>query len=171
MIKYATTFGSSTITENEIEYLEGVAIGKALSKKGYVVKCGGYQGLMEAVSRGVYEVGGECIGMTLERFEKIRPENPYLTKKIRHASIFERLQSLIEGSELFIVQKGSLGTINEAIMVWTLLYADILSKKSRLCFIGKEWKSYVNPENIPVDKKLFDLLEFYEDEKEFLKTL
>jgi len=171
MTKYATTFGSSTIKEEALEYKEGILIGKELSKNGYSVKCGGYQGLMEAISKGVHEVNGECIGMALETFEKIRPENPYLTKKIVYPTMFDRLKALIEGSELFIVQKGSLGTINEAIMVWTLLYVDLLQQKSRLCFIGKEWQQCITPKNMLIDEKLFELIEFYDSAEDFLKTM
>jgi len=171
MTKYATTFGSSTITKDEIEYKEGVLIGKHLAKNAYSVKCGGYQGLMEAISKGVHEAGGECIGMALEYFENKRPENPYLSKKIVHPTMFDRLKALIDDSELFIVQRGSLGTINEAIMVWTLLYVDLLEQKSRLCFIGKEWQHCITPENMLIDKRLFELIEFYDNAEEFLKTV
>jgi len=171
MTKYATTFGSSTITEDTIEYKEGILIGRKLSKCGYSVKCGGYQGLMEAISKGVYQNGGECIGIALEAFETIRPENTYLTKKIVHSTMFDRLKALIEDSELFIVQRGSLGTINEAMMVWTLLYVDLLKKNSRLCFIGKEWQHCINPKNMLIDEKLFELIEFYDSAEDFLETL
>ena len=71
-MKFATTFGASQVDDEKL-YLEGVELGKFLAQKGYIVKCGGYGGLMEAVSRGVREVGGEVIGLTLKYFDEIRP--------------------------------------------------------------------------------------------------
>lgn len=122
-MKYATTFGASKANNNSKEYKDGIKLGQFLSKKGYIVKCGGYQGLMEAVSYGVHLEKGECIGVTVEEFDKIRPKNPYLTKKIVCKNLFERLEKLIEGSSLFIAQKGSIGTLNEIFMTLALKYS------------------------------------------------
>ena len=134
-MKIATTFGASEVINKEI-YNEGVELGKFLAQNGYSVKCGGYGGLMEAVSRGVREANGEVIGITLKDFDEIRPKNPYLTKKIQAKDLFERLKLLIEGSKLFIVQKGSIGTLNELFMVWALKYG--LKRDFRICLIGYE---------------------------------
>ena len=64
MNKYATLFGGSGNNTQSKEYLETVAIGKFLVQKGYSIKNGGYGGMMEAISKGVREEGGEAIGIT-----------------------------------------------------------------------------------------------------------
>lgn len=138
-MKIATTFGSSTLGPGTAAYEEGVALGRLLAEHGYTVKCGGYQGLMEAVSFGVREAKGHCIGVTLEAFETRRPANPHLGEKIVCGDLFERLKVLCEGSRLFIAQEGSLGTFNELMMVWTLKYADLSDAK--IILLGRHWEN------------------------------
>lgn len=136
----ATTFGASKIDRDAPEFAEGVALGKLLAQRGYIVKCGGYDGLMGAVSLGVKEAGGECIGVTLEAFDRMRPQNPNLTRKIVAKSLYERLELLIEGSDLFIAQKGSVGTLNEIFMVAALKYGG-LRPDMRIILLGKHYRT------------------------------
>ena len=164
-MKIATTFGASKV-EDPTLYQEGVELGKFLASKGYVVKCGGYGGLMEAVSRGVKEAGGEVIGITLKDFDIIRPKNPYLDKRIQAKDLFERLKLLIEGSELFVAQKGSIGTLNEIFMVWALKYG--LGKNFRICLIGGDYEEFKNLSFIP--KERLEEIEIYKSLDEFKKT-
>ena len=164
-MKIATTFGASQADRDSKEYKEGVALGRLLAQKGYMVKCGGYGGLMEAVSRGVWEAGGKCIGVTLERFESLRPQNPYLSEKIVAKDLFERLRLLCEGSELFVAQKGSVGTLNEIFMVAALKYGGLMPD-IRICLLGKEYKNF----NC-FDKNFRDVVEFYDDLDELAQTL
>jgi uncharacterized protein (TIGR00730 family) len=137
-VRVATTFGASVAKRDSKLYEEGVELGRLLASKGYVVKCGGYGGLMEAVSRGVYEVGGECIGVGLERFDALRPKNPYLSKKIVAKTLYERLELLIEGSDLFVAQYGSIGTLNEIFMVLALKYGGI-KPNIRIVLLGEHY--------------------------------
>ncbi len=164
-MRYATTFGSSTISPYDKEYQEAINIGKFLAKKGFIVKCGGYQGLMEAVSLGVKEAKGECIGITLKEFNKRRPKNPNLSKEIIAENLFDRVKLLCQYSELFIVQKGSLGTLNELFFVWTLRYANLGNFK--IAMIGKEWENLKKCDLI--EKNLLKFLTFYKNAQEFIE--
>ncbi len=161
-MKIATTFGASKVDNPDL-YEEGVELGKFLASRGYIVKCGGYGGLMEAVSRGVRAAGGEVIGITLKYFDEIRPKNPYLTKRIQAKDLFERLKLLIEGSELFVVQKGSIGTLNELFMVWALKYG--LGLNFRICVIGDVYEELKSCAFIP--KERLGEIELYKNLNEF----
>jgi len=164
-MKTATTFGASKITDPKL-YEEGVELGKFLAKKGYRVKCGGYGGLMEAVSKGVWEEGGEVIGITLKQFDQTRPKNPYLTSKIQTNDLFQRLKKLIEGSELFVAQSGSIGTLNEIFMVWALKYG--LGLDVRICLIGRDYEAFKQCVFIP--KERIKEIEVYKSLDEFKLT-
>jgi uncharacterized protein (TIGR00725 family) len=164
-MKIATTFGASQVEDREL-YLEGVELGRFLAEKGYLVKCGGYSGLMEAVSRGVSEVGGEIIGVTLKEFDEIREANRYLTRKIQTKDIFERLKILTQDSEIFIIQRGSIGTLNELFMVWTLKYG--LKRDFRITLIGKNYQAIKNCPFIPKER-LFEI-EIYNNLNEFKES-
>ncbi|NPA81210.1 MAG: LOG family protein [Epsilonproteobacteria bacterium] len=165
-MKYATTFGSSTIKPHEKEYQEAIEIGKFLAQKGYIVKCGGYQGLMEAISIGVKEAKGTCIGITLQAFNERRPKNENLTKEIVTQNLHDRVKLLVEDSELFVIQKGSLGTLNELFCVWAIKYASL--GDFRICMVGKEWESLKKCDLI--DTSLLKFLEFYKDAEDFIKN-
>ncbi len=170
MKKFATTFGNSRVKPTQKEYKDGIKLGKILVKYDYSVKCGGYQGLMEAVSKGVKKANGECIGITIAEFDKTRPKNKYLSKTITTENLFDRLKLLSESSTLFVAQTGNLGTLNEVILIWTLMYTFLL-KDVRLCLIGKEWKDLKKLKKLPIDKRLFKHLEFFDNLKDFEKTL
>jgi len=163
-MKTATTFGASRVDDPKL-YEEGVELGRFLAERGYVVKCGGYGGLMEAVSKGVNDAGGEVIGVTLEYFDKTRPKNPYLTKRIPTKDLFERLKKLIVGSDIFIAQTGSVGTLNEIFMVWALKYG--LGLDFRICLIGDIYEEFKNCSFIPEER--LGEIEIYKDIDEFKK--
>lgn len=57
--KIATIFGSSTLPHDDKIYLEMRRLGFELAKKGYSIKSGGYQGVMEAVSEGANQFNKE----------------------------------------------------------------------------------------------------------------
>jgi len=160
--KIATTFGASKVTDQKL-YEEGVELGRFLAKRGYTVKCGGYQGLMEAVSKGVKEAGGTVIGIRLKHFENLRQDNSYLDVKIVAKDLFERLKLLTLDSELFVVQHGSIGTLNELFCVWALKYS--LGETFRVCLIGENYKHLYNCPFIPKDT--LKHLEIYETLEEF----
>ena len=110
--KYATLFGGGHRDTTSIEYKETILIGKLLADKGYVIKNGGYFGLMEAVSKGASENNGEVLGFTCRTFRTIKG-NDYLTKNYPCDDLYIRLKCLLEESEVFIVQRGGLGTLSE----------------------------------------------------------
>ena len=164
-MRVATTFGASQIDRSAPEFAEGVALGRLLAERGYIVKCGGYDGLMGAVSLGVREAGGECIGVTLEAFDRMRPQNPNLSRKIVAKSLYERLELLIEGSELFVAQKGSIGTLNEIFMVAALKYGG-LRPDIRIILLGEHYK-----ELNCFDENFLAIVEIYENIDELAANL
>ena len=58
-----SVFGGRQITD-EI-YDDSRELGRILGKGGYLVYCGGGNGVMEAVSKGVDESGGICVGILM----------------------------------------------------------------------------------------------------------
>ena len=164
-MRFVTTFGASKIDNNDPAFTEGVELGKLLVQKGYGVKCGGYDGLMKAVSIGVKKAGGQCIGITLEHFDRFREQNPYLSKKVVAKTLFERLQLLIEGSKIFVAQKGSIGTLNEIFMVAALKYSSIMPD-IRIFLLGAEYKKF----NC-FDENFKKVVEFCESLEELAKRI
>lgn len=167
MKKYATTFGGSEFNVDDPIYQEAVKLGSFLVDKGYVVKNGGYYGLMEAVSRGVKESGGQCIGITTASFDP-KPANRFITEEIKTQDLFDRLRLLINGSELFVVQNGSIGTLDELCITWCLRYT-LTMPKIRICLIGECWnQALYGLRNLAIKEEEFTLLEIYRDMEYFV---
>ncbi|KAB1231990.1 SLOG cluster 4 domain-containing protein [Chryseobacterium viscerum] len=137
-VKYACFFGGAQNDTKSSEYNESILIGELLIKRGYIIKNGGYRGLIEAVSIGGFTIGGTVEGYTCALW-KNSVSNNFLTKKIECATLFERLEKLITNTDVFIIQKGGIGTMSE--LVLTLDFIRKLPKKERpkIYLIGNYW--------------------------------
>ena len=165
----ATSFGGSELGSSSAEYRDGIRLGFFLAQHGYTVRCGGYYGLMAAVARGVEEAGGVCLGITLSSFDP-KVANSFVSKEQKEADIYDRLRSLIEGSQLFIVQRGSLGTLSELFLVWCLLYTGTL-KDTPICLIGDCWGPILDSlRSLAVRPEEFRHTEVFGDVDEFFQS-
>lgn len=166
--KYATTFGGSELDYSTQEYKDAIKLGEFLAKKGYVVKCGGYYGLMEAVAKGVSNENGLCIGVTNASFDPKNP-NQYISQETKGNDLFDRLRELINNTELFIVQYGSLGTLTELFIVWCLAYTYTI-KDIEICLIGSEWNNLIKSlQFFPIKRQEFQLIRVFNDLNDFIR--
>jgi len=56
-----SVFGGRDITDSI--YNDAYELGQLLAREGYLVYCGGGNGVMEAVSKGIHEGSGTCVGI------------------------------------------------------------------------------------------------------------
>ncbi|WP_394749021.1 LOG family protein [Spongiimicrobium salis] len=140
--RYAALFGGSGNDQETKEYLETVQIGTLLAKAGYQVKNGGYGGMMEAVSKGVAMAKGTSIGVTCKQ---VGPEqgNAFLSKTMVTNTLFERLKILMEGTNIFIVQRGGIGTLSEIFLALDIIRKEPLDEQPKLYFIGAIWRPVI----------------------------
>jgi uncharacterized protein (TIGR00725 family) len=168
MNKYATFFGGGIKNTESIEYNDTIKIGKLLSEKGYIIKSGGYYGLMEAISKGVNEVNGYSIGYTCKVFKSTKG-NKYLNETIVSKTLFDRLNHLIIGSELFIVQKGGVGTLSEIILLLDIIRKEEI--KPLIYVIGEEWYTvFLNIKNV-IGTDLYNIIVFCDNYDDLLIKL
>jgi uncharacterized protein (TIGR00725 family) len=167
MLKLATFFGGGQNDRTTKEYHETVLIGKFLADNNYIVKNGGYFGLMEAVSLGCIENSGTVFGYTCKTFRSTKG-NDYLHDNIPSTDIYDRLRHLNQNSNIFVVQKGGIGTLSELIL---LMDEQRKSKvKLPIFVIGEDWKKFFeNPTSIISDKDK-SLLIFCDDYLDFVKN-
>lgn len=130
-------FGSSQTIETDIEYEEARLLGRLLAREGYVVCNGGYGGTMEACSRGVSDMKGTSIGLTLGVFGD-REANPYIAREIKNATLFERLANFVTLADAFIVLKGRVGTLAELFVIWNLKQTGAMGPRP-LVLLGDCW--------------------------------
>lgn len=117
-------------------------LGAALARRGVEVRCGGYGGVMEAVSRGAREAGGRTVGCTLSWEREAREPNPWLSEVLPSPTLEARIGALLGGTSAAIVLHGGVGTLNELLWVWTLLLHGVEPER-RLVLLGESFRELV----------------------------
>ena len=125
-MKTITIFGSSLPAEGSNAYVEAHRLGRLLAEAGYAICNGGYGGLMEASARGARDAGGHTVGITCVIWP--RPANSYIVEEVRTQNYTERLMTLIERGNGYIVLPGGTGTLAELALVWEIMNKGSLSK-------------------------------------------
>lgn len=121
-----TIFGSSLPGEDSLAYTEARRLGSLLAGRGLVVCNGGYSGLMEATSRGAREAGGHTIGVTCSIWPS--PPNRWVAEEVRTRSFSERIMTLIERGDAYVVLPGGTGTLAELALTWEMMNKSTLSR-------------------------------------------
>jgi uncharacterized protein (TIGR00730 family) len=136
-----TVFGGSRVEPHTEEYLAALQLGRALAERGFSVVTGGYNGVMEAVSRGAKEAGGHVIGVTVEviarNFERL--PNAFLDQEVRTAALLERIDKMVELGAAYVVLPGGAGTLAELGIVWNLALLGALQQKP-IVVVGRGWE-------------------------------
>jgi uncharacterized protein (TIGR00730 family) len=126
LIKTVTIFGSSIPGEGTEIYQQAQQLGRRLAEAGFAVCNGGYAGLMEASARGARESGGHTIGVTCSIWTST--PNRWIAEEVRTSTFMERLQTLIERGDAYIVLPGGTGTLAELALVWEMMNKSSLSQ-------------------------------------------
>jgi uncharacterized protein (TIGR00730 family) len=140
-----TVFGGSRVEPDTEEYLAALELGRALATRGFAVVTGGYNGIMEAVSRGAKEAGGLAIGVTVDiiarAFERV--PNSYVDQEVKTAALLERIDKMVELGSAFVVLPGGAGTLAELGVVWNLALLGALQDKP-IVVVGNGWRHILN---------------------------
>jgi len=133
-------FGGSYVPQGSPAYEEARKLGRLLARAGLTVVSGGYAGVMAAVSRGAWEVGGHTIGITLAAFDRWPlPSNRWLHEEHKAPDLFTRHKWLIADTDAAIVLPGGVGTLAELFVTWNLLQIGGMPRKP-LVLVGQEWQ-------------------------------
>jgi hypothetical protein len=114
-------FGSSTARADGEAYRLALELGRELATAGADVMTGGYSGVMEACSRGAAEAGAHVVGVTVELFEPRGPANRWVKERVHTSDLFERLRTIVTRADGFVAAPGSVGTLTEIFLAWTLI--------------------------------------------------
>ena len=121
-----TIFGSALPAEGSAAYEDAQRLGRLLAERGFAICNGGYGGLMEASARGAREVGGHTIGVTCSIWSAVA--NPWIVEEVRTGSFHERLTTLIERGDAYVVLPGGTGTLAELALAWEMMNKASLAK-------------------------------------------
>jgi uncharacterized protein (TIGR00730 family) len=165
-------FGSSTMKNDDPAYSEVVALGAELAKAGLAVMTGGYGGAMAAASRGAREAGGHVIGVTVEMFERRGPANEWVTERVHTPDLFERLRYLVHEADAFVAVTGSIGTLTELFLSWTMLSVSA-RPTAPLVLMGAHWRDWLEAHRSPdlVPGHLFGFVEVAETPRDTARVV
>lgn len=140
-----SVFGSSAPQAGDERYEEARLVGRLLAQAGFAVATGGYGGTMAGVSQGAAEAGGHVIGVTSSRMEAFRPTpaNRWVGEEIRYESQQERLLHLVTRNEGMITLAGSVGTLSEMSLAWSLIQVGELTPRP-LVVLGAQWPAVID---------------------------
>lgn len=140
--KTITIFGTANAKFGEPAYTLAYETGKLLAQAGFTIANGGYGGTMLAASKGAAEAGGETIGVTCSAFA--RTANEYISREIVTDSLDERLDTLIQLGQAYVVLPGGTGTLLELAKVWELKNKGFIEADKPIILVGRFWKPLVD---------------------------
>lgn len=135
-----TVFGSSRPRESDPHYTLAQELGAQLARRGFAVCSGGYGGVMEAVSRGAKDAGGQTIGITAEFFSA--RANAWIDEVISVKTWQERLFALVERASGYVACPGGTGTLVELAVVWEMLNKRVMPVKP-FVIVGEFWQPII----------------------------
>jgi uncharacterized protein (TIGR00725 family) len=107
--RYVSVIGASRASPELAAKAE--ELGELLAERGFVVVCGGREGVMAAVARGVKRKGGVTIGILPEADrERAAPD---LTYSVCSAMGYARNLSVVASGDVVIALGGAWGTLSE----------------------------------------------------------
>lgn len=127
--KQIIVIGSSKATKEEREI--AYEVGTEIAKAGYILVCGGHEGVMEAACKGAKEKGGTTVGILPEN--DMGKANEYVDIVIPTGIGFARNYIVQNSGFVIIMIGGGFGTLSE------LAYALQFNKK--IIAIGSKWKT------------------------------
>ncbi len=104
-----SVFGGREITKKI--YNLTYNLGKLLNANKYLVYCGGGKGVMEAIAKGVYDDGGQCVGIL--KGLNTDEMNPYINIPVATNMGITRNALLAYSCEASIAVSGQYGTLSE----------------------------------------------------------
>lgn len=136
-----TIFGSARLPQDHKYCQMAYQLGGLLAKNGHTVVTGGGPGIMEAASRGSFEIGGRTVGLNITLKHEQFP-NPYLTDCLTFEYFFARKVSLAMASKVFVFFPGGFGTMDELSEILCLMQEGKMPKMP-VFLIGKNyWRSF-----------------------------
>lgn len=141
-------FGSSTLQEHDPAYAEVQRLGAELAGRGLAVMTGGYDGAMAAASRGARDAGGHVIGVTVDLFESRGAVNRWVNERVHTPDLYERLRHLAREADAFVAVTGSIGTLTELFLAWTLVAVGVRPGVP-LVLMGAHWRPWLEAHREP----------------------
>ena len=157
--KCVTVFGSRATPPGTPDYQTAEEVGRLLSSRGFTLVTGGYFGIMEATSKGAVEAGngascrdgGNSAGIALGILSpRVYPDAPllgneYNSHNVIARTLLDRFWLYLRDSEYFIAFCGTIGTITEILVVWSVASARLSHRgvPQKIILWRSHWESVI----------------------------
>ena len=161
--------GSARLTEKDDRWAQAHQLGALLAGKGFVIVTGGYGGLMAAVSRGAHEIGGHVIGLPMQHWKNVEPNQ--WNADLRWSSTYgARLNHLLRCDGV-IALPGGVGTLSEMAIVWAASQTE--GHTLPLVLLGECWPPIMQAlrENLVISEEDLNLLRYAASPEEALREI
>ncbi len=156
-------FGDAAVMPEHPAYQAAYHAAKKLARMGYTIVNGGGPGVMDAATRGAESVNGHTVSVTFYPEHAVGFEGRYLAnhtdKEIKTHNYIERMYTLMEQSDVFLIFNGGTGTISELGTAWVLakLY---YGHHKPFILVGSFWRAVIGAihDNLLIDAKEMDVL-------------
>jgi len=161
--------GSARLTESDEWWGRAHQLGGLLAGKGFVVVTGGYGGLMEATSRGAHEAGGKVIGLTMQHWTNVEP-NQWNIDLRWSKNYGTRLNHLLNCNGV-IALPGGVGTLSEMAIVWAASQTE--GQALPLVLLGDCWPPIIQAmrKNLVIGERDLNLLRFAASPEEAVREI
>ena len=136
-----TIFGSARLPQDHKYCKMAYKLGGLLAKNRHTVVTGGGPGIMEAASRGSYEIGGRTVGLNITLKHEQFP-NPYLTDCLTFEYFFARKVALAMASKVFVFFPGGFGTMDELSEILCLMQEGKMPKMPVFLIGRSYWRRF-----------------------------
>ncbi|NMC35434.1 hypothetical protein GYA49_00140 [Candidatus Beckwithbacteria bacterium] len=123
-IKHIAIFGGAEAADGSILYQEVFNVAQTLAEHDYTIVNGGGPGVMLAATQGAESVGGKTLSVTFDPKNAPGFEGRYVKnqtdKEIKTHNYIERMFTLMEQSDCYVIFNGGTGTISEFGTAWCL---------------------------------------------------
>jgi uncharacterized protein (TIGR00725 family) len=146
-IKRVAIFGSADITEDDVVYKEAFHAAQLLAREGKIVVDGGGPGVMQAATMGAKSMGGHTLAVTFyptdaPNFEG-RYEDNVVDREIKTKNYIERMFTLMDNADAFVIFKGGTGTLSEWATAWLLAHLYYGNHKPFILY-GEWWHEVID---------------------------
>lgn len=125
-IKRVAVFGSADVLEESQEFKDAFEVSKLLAEDGKLIVDGGGPGVMQAATMGAKSVNGRTLAVTFypddaPNFEGRFHEN-MVDREIKTKTYIERMFTLMDNADAFVIFRGGTGTLSEWTTAWLLAH-------------------------------------------------
>lgn len=174
-IRKVAMFGSADVDSKDPTYREAFNVARYLAYHDKIIVNGGGPGVMEAATKGAKSAGGQTLVVTFSpdpleapMFEG-RSDGNDADVEIKTANYMERMFSLIDNADIFIVFKGGTGTLSEWATAWLMAHI-YYGKHKPFILYGEFWHEVINviQDNFFIGKAELDVFKIVRDEAELI---